>query len=281
MRIHAEGELATARGAAAAGGHLLIAAQMSNASVEEIVAEFEVSGGAGTDAGVTASRPWLQLYPSPNPEFTDFLAARAAAAGCGALVLTIDGPARGNHEAERWFALHRDRNQRQERNRLGNFEGFSGRSGIGAPAFTWDDVVALRKRVTLPLLLKGIVTAEDARLCRQHGVDGIIVSNHGGRQEGNGRGTFDVLPEVVAAIDGRMPVLIDGGVRRGADVFKALALGADAVCVGRPYLWGLGAFGEAGVAKSLTILQTELERTMRYAGTPTLEDIRRDYVYTP
>jgi len=108
----------------------------------------------------------------------------------------------------------------------------------------------------------------------------VIVSNHGGRQEGNGRGTLDVLPEIAGELKGRMPVLIDGGIRRGSDVFTALALGADAVCVGRPYLWGLGAFGQAGAEKALAILQAELVRTMIYAGTASLAAINKDYIWT-
>jgi isopentenyl diphosphate isomerase/L-lactate dehydrogenase-like FMN-dependent dehydrogenase len=132
----------------------------------------------------------------------------------------------------------------------------------------------------LKLVLKGIVTAEDARLCRKYGMDGLIVSNHGGRQEGSGRGTLDVLPEIVGELKGRMPVLLDGGIRRGSDVYKALALGADAICIGRPYLWGLGAFGQEGVEKALTILQAELIRTMRFAGTTSLAAINKDYIWT-
>lgn len=264
QKLHVDGERATAR-AAAARKHLLVAAQMSNFSVADIAA-------AGGDL-------WFQMYPSSNREFMVWLANQAQAAGCSALLLTIDGPGRGNHEAARWFAAHRVRTQGGPRMRMGNFEGFEGPAAIGDAAFTWDDVAWLKEQVQLPLLLKGIVTAEDARLCRRYGIDGVVVSNHGGRQEGNGRGTLAVLPEVVKALRGRMPVLVDGGIRRGADAFKALALGADAVCVGRPYLWGLGAFGEAGVAKCLRILQAELERTMRFAGTPTLADITPEHVW--
>jgi 4-hydroxymandelate oxidase len=130
-------------------------------------------------------------------------------------------------------------------------------------------------------VLKGVVTAEDAKLCRKHGVDGVIVSNHGGRQEGNGRATLDVLPEIAAELGRRMPLLMDGGIRRGSDIFKALASGADAVCIGRPYLWGLGAFGQAGVSKCLRILQRELERAMQHAGTPKLADISARHIWRP
>jgi len=208
-----------------------------------------------------------------------FMIRRAEAAGCETLVLTIDGPTRGNHEAERWFRINRDKTKPRARTRLGNWEGYDGRKSIGDPAFTWDDVKWLRQQTAMNLVLKGIVTREDAKLCRRYGVNGVIVSNHGGRQEGNGRGTVDALPEVADALAGRMPLLVDGGVRRGADAFKALASGADAVCMGRPYLWGLGAAGEEGVSAALDILNAELLRTMQYAGTTSIQSVRSPYIW--
>ena len=265
QKIHEQGELATAR-AASARDHLMMCSMMSNASVGEIAA---IKGDY-----------WFQLYPSTNRDFMKKLMADAKEAGCQAIVLTIDGPARGNHEAARWFRLTRDKSAARQNVRLGNFEGYAGARGIGDPALTWGDLEWFRDNTTLPLVLKGVVTGEDATLCSQYGVDGVVVSNHGGRQEANGRGTLDVLPEIVAELKGRMPILIDGGIRRGSDAFKALALGADAVAIGRPYLWGLGAFGEEGVNKALTILQSELIRTMMYAGTPSLTAIKKDYVWT-
>jgi isopentenyl diphosphate isomerase/L-lactate dehydrogenase-like FMN-dependent dehydrogenase len=126
----------------------------------------------------------------------------------------------------------------------------------------------------MKIVLKGIVTHEDAELCLRYGVDGIVVSNHGGRAEESGRASLDCLPEVLGAVDGRIPVLVDGGFRRGMDFFKALALGARAVCIGRPYLWGLAAFGRAGVEKVLDILRLELELAMKTAGTPHIKDIK-------
>ncbi len=264
MMLHAEGELATAR-AAVKRGHLMIAGQMANFSVGEI--------------GASGVANWFQMYPSASREFMLHLAAQARSAGSTALVLTIDGPGRGNHEAARWFAAHRDKSQARPRTRLGNFEGFDGKKGVGDASFTWQDVDWLAETAGLPIVLKGIVTAEDARLSLRHNVAGIIVSNHGGRQQGTGRGTLEVLPEVVSKIKGRIPVLMDGGIRRGSDAFKALALGADAVCVGRPYLWGLGAFGQDGVDKCLRILQSELENTMKFAGTQSLTDISREHVW--
>ncbi len=156
---------------------------------------------------------------------------------------------------------------------MGNFEGYDGKKGIGDPSLTWEIVPWLRENSGMKIVLKGIVTREDAVLCVEHGVDGVVVSNHGGRQEESGRGTLECLPEVLEGVDGRLPVLVDGGFRRGTDVFKALALGARAVCIGRPYLWGLGAFGEDGVARVLALLDAELQRIMKFAGTVDIPSI--------
>lgn len=128
------------------------------------------------------------------------------------------------------------------------------------------------------MIVKGLETGEDAKLCLAHGVDGIVVSNHGGRASETGRGTLEALPEVVAAVEGKIPVLIDGGFRRGTDIFKALALGADAVCIGRPYIWGLGSFGQEGVEAVLQILRDELEMVMGQAGTPNINAIGRSSI---
>jgi hypothetical protein len=138
---------------------------------------------------------------------------------------------------------------------------------------TWDFIGRLREITDQRIIVKGLVTHEDATLAVEHGVDAVWVSNHGGRSEGSGRATINALPEMAEAVDGRVPIIMDGGVRRGTDVFKALARGATAVAVGRPYLWGLGAFGQAGVERVLEILQNELEVTMGLAGTPSIADI--------
>ena len=146
---------------------------------------------------------------------------------------------------------------------------------------TWEFVDRLRKATPLKLFIKGIDTREDARLAVEHGMDGILVSNHGGRSTETGRSTIEALPEVVNEVSGRVPVFLDGGVRRGTDVFKALALGAKAVGIGRPFLWGLGAFGQAGVERVLEILQGELRLVMGNCGTQTVAAIDRSYVATP
>ena len=149
------------------------------------------------------------------------------------------------------------------------------------PAMDWAFVDRLRKYWKGKFLIKGIDTREDAALCIEHGIDGIVVSNHGGRSTETLRATIEALPEVVAEVKNRVPVFVDGGVRRGTDVFKALALGAKGVGIGRPYLWGLGAFGQPGVDRVLEILQGELKLVMGNCGTRTVADINRAYVATP
>ena len=138
---------------------------------------------------------------------------------------------------------------------------------------TWDYIGRLRDITDQKIIVKGLVTREDAELALRHGIDAIWVSNHGGRAEGSGRATIDALPEISTAISGRMPIIVDGGFRRGTDIFKGIARGATAVAIGRPYLWGLGAFGQEGVERVLEILVRELEITMRAVGTPSLADI--------
>lgn len=149
----------------------------------------------------------------------------------------------------------------------------SGVSKLLAPALTWDFVQRLKDNTDMKVLVKGIVTSEDAERCVRYGADGLIVSNHGGRAEESGRGTIDSLPEVVAGVRGRIPVLIDGGFRRGNDVLKALALGATAICIGRPYLWGLASFGQEGVERVLELLRAELRLAMQLMGTPSIAEI--------
>ena len=258
-RLAEAGELATVR--AAAGKHRMICSTMTSYSIGEIAAE--------------SSAPlWFQLYMSKNRDFTKKLIADAERAGCRVLVLTIDGPTIGNRQGERWFRGSSNRFDM----RLGNFENFSGPAGIGDPSMNWDIVQWLRKNTSMKIVLKGIVTHDDAQLCLRNDVDGIIVSNHGGRQEESNRGTLESLPEVLDGADDRIPVLIDGGFRRGTDVFKALGLGATAICIGRPYLWGLGAFGEEGVGRVLSLLRSELKRIMQFAGTTRIAAINTEYL---
>jgi 4-hydroxymandelate oxidase len=259
--LQPEGELATAR-AAASKKNLFIVSMLSSHSVGEIAA--------------AAKGPlWFQLYPSPNRAGTLQLLKRAEDAGADTVILTIDGPVRGNRERENWYRSH---SKERKWPRMGNLEDLEGPLRIGDPSLTWDFIGWLKSNTRMKVVLKGIVTHEDARLCVKHDVDGVIVSNHGGRQEESSRGTLESLPEVVKAIDGRIPVLIDGGFRRGTDIFKALALGAQAICIGRPYLWGLATFGEDGVGMVLSLMRAELERIMKLAGTPSINEIRPAFV---
>ncbi len=259
QRLNEAGELATVR--AAASKHRMICSTMTSHSFAEIAAE-------------ASEPPWFQLYISKNRDFTKQLIVNAEQAGCRVLVLTIDGPTLGNRQGERWFRGARNRFEM----RLGNFENFDGPASIGDSSMTWDIVKWLRSNTRMKIVLKGIVTREDAQLCLQHGVDGIIVSNHGGRQEESNRGTLESLPEVLDGSDDRLPVLIDGGFRRGTDIFKALGIGAKAICIGRPYLWGLGAFGEEGVSRVLSLLRSELQRIMQFAGTTNISAIQQQYL---
>ena len=273
--FHAEGELASAR-AARAKGHLFVLSGVTTTAVEDVI----------TAVGEPV---WYQLYPTDDFEVARAVARRAAAAGCPVLVLTVDINASRNPEgqlrgakadARDCTACHQPGTRAMLR-RKPMFDGLSlaNVTSVGDPSMTWDYIARIREAVpSMQVVVKGIVTAEDARLAVQHGVDGLVVSNHGGRAEESRRATIDCLPEVVEAVGGRIPVMLDGGIRRGTDIFKALALGATAVGIGRPFLWGLAAFGQPGVEMVLTILRRELELTMSQAGVRTISDIQRAHV---
>jgi len=272
--FHPEGEIATAK-AAASRGHLQILSTVTTASVEDVTA---ARGGP----------VWFQLYPTSSWNVTLAMVKRAEAAGSPVLVLTVDLPAGRNTETLT-RAIRVDTRNCADCHQPG-FKGqvrrkpmfdkldLTGVDGVYAPRLTWDFVRRLKDSTKMKLVLKGIVTREDAALSVENGVDGIIVSNHGGRAEESGRSTIECLPEVVEAVGGRIPVLIDGGFRRGTDIFKALALGARAVCIGRPYLWGLASFGQPGVEKVLDLLRGELELIMKQAGVTSLDRFKRTYV---
>lgn len=271
--FHPEGEIAAAR-AAGAKGHLQILSTATTASV----------------ADVTSARGgpiWYQLYPTDTWRITQALVKRAETAGCPVLVLTVDLPAGRNTETQSRLAkedtrqcssCHQPSLQDFVR-RKPMFDGLdlTGVSGF-SPGLTWEFVRRLKDSTKMKLVLKGIETREDAELCVQNGVDGVIVSNHGGRAEESGRATIECLPEVVDAVQGKIPVLVDGGVRRGTDIFKALALGAKAICIGRPYAWGLAAFGQPGVEKVLDLLTREFELMMKHAGATSLAKLNRTFV---
>jgi len=230
---------------------------------------------------------WQQLYTTSIPALGEKMVARAQASGAGAIVFTIDLLGGGHRrETQALFArsdtrtcstCHSPRNG-YDFSRKKMFDGIdmTGAVSPNSNALTWEYVSRLRDLVKTRLLVKGVMTAEDAELAIRHGVDGIIISNHGGRAEDSLVGTLDVLPEIAAVVDGRVPILIDGGIRRGSDAFKALALGASMVCVGRPYVWGLGAFGEDGVGIAMRLLDEELIATMRQCGVTSVAGIAKD-----
>jgi len=271
--FNAEGEIAVAR-AAKAKRHLQILSTVTTSSVEDVIA---ARGGP----------IWYQLYPTSSWEVRLKVVKRAEAAGCPVLVLTVDLSGGRNLEtADRFKRLDTRRCDSCHEpgpagvyKRRPMFDGIDMASvGVNDAALTWDDVRRLKDSMKMKLVLKGIETHEDAELCLKSGVDGIIVSNHGGRATETGRATIDILPEVVEAVGARIPVLVDGGFRRGTDIFKALALGARAVAVGRPYIWGLSAFGQPGVEAVLDILRRELELVMRQSGVRSLREIGPAYV---
>jgi 4-hydroxymandelate oxidase len=213
---------------------------------------------------------WFQLFVQPDRGFTQELVRRAEAAGCRALVVSVDAPVFGHRERDLRNGFH-DLPDGMRPEHMG------GRS-IAFSLLTWDDVDWLRTITTLPVVLKGVVHPEDARTAVRRGVDAIIVSNHGGRQLDTMPATIDLLPDVVDAVDGAVPVLLDGGVRRGTDVLKALALGATAVGVGRPVLWGLATGGEEGVAHVLEQLRAELDVALALCGCASPRELGREVV---
>lgn len=272
-----EGECATARGAGAADT-LMIVSTMATRSLEDV-------------AQAATGPLWFQLYVYRDRDVSESLVRRAEAAGYRALALTVDVPRLGRRERDirNGFGLPPGLH-------LANFVGTyseepeaePGESGLAAYAaslidasLTWEGLEWLRSITSLPILVKGILTAEDAQLAAKHGAAGIIVSNHGGRQLDGVPPTIEVLAEIVDAVGGQCEVYLDGGIRRGTDVLKALALGARAVLVGRPVLWGLAAKGEDGVHHVLDLLRTELELAMALAGRPTLASIDRTVVRLP
>jgi isopentenyl diphosphate isomerase/L-lactate dehydrogenase-like FMN-dependent dehydrogenase len=274
--FHPDGEIAVARAAKARGTMQMLSTSTST-GVEDVCQ--------------ARGRPvWYQLYAPAAWQACERILRRVEAAGCPVIALTVDNTTGRNSET---YLRKRPKNLQQcgvcheggagptirERKMYDGIDmtGITGQN----PAMTWEFVDRLRKATSLKLFIKGIDTREDARLCLEHGIDGIMVSNHGGRSTETGRATIEALPEVTGEVAGRIPVFLDGGVRRGTDVFKALALGATAVGIGRAFLWGLGSFGQAGVERVLEILQGELKLVMGNCGTQTPKGIERSYVATP
>ena len=262
---HPDGEVATVR-AAGAMGTVMVLSSGSGLTLEEV-------------AAVAIGPIWFQLWLFDDRGLTKMMAQRAQEAGYSAICVTLDNTTRGKRE-------------RNIRNRLSggppvNYAGvvsdgeswehsWSAPSGINARisrSATWSELDWLAANTSLPILVKGIMTAEDGRLCAEHGVKACVVSNHGARQLDTTFATIEVLPEVVAAVDGKLEVYLDGGIRRGTDVMKALALGARAVLIGRPMYWGLAVNGEAGLRDVLQMLRDELDMAMGMCGRPTIKDI--------
>ena len=273
--FHPDGELATAR-AARAKNHLQILSGVTTTSVE--------------DVNAARGRPvWYQCYPSDDEHVAQAIVRRAAKAGCPVLILTVDLNAGRNIESQLRAARLDSRNcadchgvgMASYFKRKPMFDGLdlSHASDTGDPSMNWDYVKRMRDTVPgMKLILKGIVTREDATLAATHGIDAIVVSNHGGRAEDSMRSTIESLPDVLQGTAGRIPVLVDSGFRRGTDVIKAMALGATAVGFGRPYLWGLAAFGQPGVEMVLTILRRETELALRQMGATSFAKLARSQV---
>jgi 4-hydroxymandelate oxidase len=270
--FHPEAEIAVARASASREIQMMLSTGAS-CSLEEVV--------AARNAPV-----WQQLYATDDPHVTEAIVRRAEKAGCTAIFLTVDSPPGRNSETL-LRAMRRDGRDCTQCHVGGShdmwrkapmFAGIdvSRVTQLPPTSLSGDYLERLRKLVSVKFLVKGVVTAEDATLAMHAGVDGIVVSNHGGRQEETLRSTIECLPEIVAAVGGRIPVFIDGGIRRGTDIFKALAMGATAVGIGRPQAWGLAAFGQAGVEAISDILTRELRTIMRQAGTPDLKSIDKN-----
>ena len=253
--VHPEGEIAVARGAGAANATLVISSSAS-VRVEEV-------------AKAATGPVWFQLYVQRDRAFTRDLVQRAEAAGCRALCVTVDSPTHGARNRE--YSAMTELPDRQLPN-------LKGRDYLD-PTLTWKDIDWLRSFARTPVLLKGILNPDDAALAAKAGVAGIIVSNHGARNLDTVPATIDALPLVVEKVAGRIPVLVDGGIRRGTDVLKALALGASAVAIGRPYLYGLGVGGADGVTRVVQILRKEFEMAMMLTGRPAIAGIDRSVLW--
>lgn len=270
LSFHPDGEVGVAK-AAKAGNHLQILSTSTNTGVEEVTA--------------ARGQPlWYQLYATNKWDVAKAMVARAENAGCLAVAVTVDRS--GGRNQETLFRLQptdtRDCSGCHERGSLATnlkrramYQGtdISGLTHTQSSAMTWDFLKRLRDATKMKIVLKGILAHEDAVLAAAAGMDAIIVSNHGGRSEDSGRSTIDALPEIIEAVHGRMPVLVDSGFRRGTDMVKALCMGASAVCIGRPYIWGLGAFGQAGVERVLELMRIELHGAMQQVGAPSLEHL--------
>ena len=272
---HVDGEVATVR-AAGSAGTIMTLSTLATCSIEEVVA-------------ASSGPVWFQLYVYKDKGVTESLVKRAEQAGCSAIVLTIDTPMLGRRERDVRNKFQLPDNLYLKNLVSAGFEELPADvrgSGLAAymadlynTSLTWKDVAWLKTITKLPLLVKGVMRPDDAALALDNGVDGIIVSNHGGRQLDTVPATITVLPQIVQAVQGRVEVFVDGGIRRGTDVLKALACGARAVFVGRPILWGLALAGEQGVANTLELLRQELDLAMVLSGCQSVQSVPRDLIF--
>lgn len=264
-KAHPDGEYATYRAAAACGSILTVSANSSSDFAEL--------------AKAADGNLWMQLYPFRDRAMTKSWLDRAKEAGYRAVCVTLDSQWPPKRERNIRNNYKRIRGVNYPKAQAGAAPRPAGRAGEGSdPAATWEDLEWIKKETDLPVVAKGIMTGEDVEACVAAGADGVIVSNHGGRHLDNTLATVEVLPEAVEAARGRLEVLLDGGVRRGADVVKAIALGARAVFIGRPLFWGLAVDGERGVIRVLEILREEIEITMAKCGRPTIDSIDKSVV---
>jgi len=271
--FHAEGELASAR-AARSHGHLQILSNVSSHSIENVIA-------------ARGEPVWFQLYPTSDWSVARTMIQRAENAGAKVIVLTVDLNSDSNRVLLGQY-IRADQRDCSVCHGAGPDDWLARKpmyvgtdattAKLNTSGMTWDYLSRLRDTTKMKIVVKGIVTAEDASSCVQQGADAVYVSNHGGRAEASGWGSLECLPEVVSAVDGKLPVLVDSGFRRGTDIFKALAMGADAVCIGRAYIWGLAAFGQAGVETVLEMLDAELKMVMGQMGTPSISDISAQHI---
>jgi isopentenyl diphosphate isomerase/L-lactate dehydrogenase-like FMN-dependent dehydrogenase len=271
--FHPDGELASAR-AANARGQLQILSNVSSSSIEDVV---KARNGP----------VWFQLYPTSKWPTAQRMLLRARDAGAQVVVLTVDLNSGSNRVMLGQFSRADDRDCNAchaagDDAWIATKPMYSGTAAVSAdfdtPAMTWEYLDRLREATSMKIVVKGIVTAEDAANCVKYGADAVYVSNHGGRAEASGRGALDSLPEVVEAVAGRAPIIVDSGFRRGSDIFKALALGANAVSVGRAYIWGLAAFGQPGVQKVMEMLDAELAMVMGQVGARSIADIAPEHI---
>jgi 4-hydroxymandelate oxidase len=254
--VHAEGELAAARAARTAGTIFTLSTSASS-TIEDVAAQTD--------------QWWFQLYVQREREVTRSLVQRAEAAGAGALVITVDFPVLGRRESDLRYGFTVPERANVVDRPLA--EGATHSWALG-----WDDLEWIASLSQLPIVLKGILAAEDAVLAIEHGARGIVVSNHGGRQLDSAVAALDALPAIVAAVESQAEIYLDGGIRRGVDVLKALALGARAVLLGRPFVWGLTVRGEAGVAHVLELLRAEIAMAMTLSGCAHIEGVTRALV---